>query len=203
MVDAPADMSGKVIELVCGRRGELEDMKTEGATTRITFVIASRGLIGLRSKLLTLTSGEAVMAHILRGYEPFRGNVPRRGAGVIVSSHTGQVTNYALDGLQDRGEFFVAPGEQVYCGQVIGEHCKGNDIEANPTREKKLTNMRASGSDRSLKVAPPRQFSLEEALEYIEEDELLEVTPDRLRLRKKELDATRRKRAAKREAAQA
>lgn len=203
VVDAPADISGKVIELVCGRRGELEDMNTEGATTRITFTIASRGLIGLRSKLLTLTSGEAVMSHILKGYEPFKGTVPRRGAGVIVSSHAGQVTNYALDGLQDRGDFFVAPGEQVYIGQIVGEHCKGNDIEVNPTREKKLTNVRASGTDRSLKVAPPRLFSLEEALEYIEEDELLEVTPDSLRLRKKELDSTKRKREAKREAAQA
>jgi GTP-binding protein len=196
-VDVPADLAGKVIELVCARRGELEEVESRGAGSRLMFAIPARGLIGLRSKLLNLTSGEAVMSHILRGYEPFRGQVPRRTAGALVTSHTGQVTTYALDGLQDRGDFFSAPGEQVYEGQIVGEHCKSLDIEVNATREKKLTNMRTSGTDRSLKVAPPRKFSLEEALEWIEEDELLEVTPKSLRLRKKELDATRRKRAVK------
>jgi GTP-binding protein len=196
-VDVPTDMSGKVIELVCGRKGELEEMQAEGNTTRLTFVIPARGLIGMRSRLLTLTSGEAVMAHILRGYEPFRGRIPRRSVGVIASSHTGAVTGYALDGLQDRGDFFVEPTDPVYAGQIIGEHCKPMDIEANPTREKKLTNVRASGTDRALRYAPPRLFSLEEALEWIEDDELVEVTPNSIRLRKQELDATRRRRAGR------
>jgi len=196
-VDVPTDLSGKVIELVCGRKGELEEMRAEGKMTRLTFAIPARGLIGMRSRLLTLTSGEAVMSHILRGYEPFRGRVPRRSVGVIASSHTGPVTGYALDGLKDRGDFFVKPTEAVYAGQIIGEHCKPMDIEANPTREKKLTNVRASGTDRALRYAPPRVFSLEEALEWIEDDELVEVTPMSIRLRKQELDATRRRRAGR------
>ena len=196
-VDVPSDMSGKVIELVCGRRGELEDMQAEGVSTRLVFAIPARGLIGMRSRLLTLTSGEATMSHILRGYEPFKGNVPRRKAGAISSSHTGKVTGYALDGLKDRGDFFVKPTQPVYAGQVIGEHCKPVEIEANPTREKKLTNVRASGTDRALRYAPPRLFSLEEALEWIEEDELVEVTPKSIRLRKKVLEGTRRRRSTK------
>ena len=195
VVDVPAELGGKVIELVCGRRGELEDVETRGAGSRLRFAIPSRGLIGLRSRLLTLTSGEAVMSHVLRGYEPFRGRVPRRSLGALVSSHTGQVSGYALDGLQDRGDFFVEPGMAVYAGQVVGEHCKALDIDVNVCREKKLTNMRTSGTDRALRYAPRRVFTLEEALEYIEEDELVEVTPDSIRLRKKEVDATRRRRA--------
>ncbi|RKY18528.1 MAG: translational GTPase TypA [Planctomycetota bacterium] len=196
-VDVPVDMGGKVIELVCSRRGELEEVESRGANSRLSFAIPARGLIGMRSKLLNLTSGEAVMSHILRGFEPFRGVVPRRKLGALVTSHAGQVTTYALDGLQNRGEFFTPTGAQVYEGQIVGEHCKESDISVNATREKKLTNMRTSGTDRSLKVAPPRTFSLEEALEWIEEDELLEVTPKSLRLRKKELNATARKRAVR------
>ena len=193
-VDVPADLAGKVIEAVSNRRGEMEDMDTTGATTRVHFSIPARGLIGLRSRLLTLTAGEAVMHHIFKGYEPFKGTVPRRTAGVMVSSHTGKSSGYALDSLQDRGDFFVKPPEPVYEGQVVGEHCKGMDITVNVTKEKKLTNVRASGSDRALKVAPPRVFSLEEALEYIDEDELVEITPDSIRIRKRILDATQRKR---------
>ena len=194
IVDVPTLLSGKVIELVCGRRGELEDVESRGAGSRLRFKIPSRGLIGMRSRLLTLTSGEAVMGHVLRGHEPFKGRVPRRSLGAIVSSHTGNVTGYALDALQDRGDFFTKPPQTVYEGQIVGEHCKNNDIEVNVTKEKKLTNMRSSGTDRSLKFAPPRQFSLEEALEYIEDDELVEVTPDSIRLRKKNLSALQRKR---------
>ena len=193
-VDVPADMAGKVIEAVSNRRGEMEDMDTTGATTRVHFSIPARGLIGLRSRLLTLTAGEAVMHHIFKGYEPFKGQVPRRTAGVMVSSHTGKCSGYALDALQDRGDFFVKPPNPVYEGQVVGEHCKSMDITVNVTKEKKLTNVRASGTDRALKVAPPRTFGLEEALEYIDEDELVEVTPESIRIRKRVLDATQRKR---------
>ncbi|GJM22561.1 MAG: GTP-binding protein [Planctomycetota bacterium] len=193
-VDVPGDFAGKVIEAASLRRGELEDMDPQGSTTRLRFVIPARGLIGLRSRMLTLTSGEAVMHHILRGYEPTRGSIPRRSLGVITSSETGRVAAYALDALQDRGDFFVTPSSQVYSGQIVGEHCKSQDITVNPCKEKKLTNMRTSGTDRALKVAPPRSFSLEDALEYIEEDELVEVTPQSIRLRKKILDPTARKR---------
>lgn len=194
-VDVPTVLAGKVIEAVCSRRGELEDMDSSGTSSRLRFSIPARGLIGLRSRVLTLTNGEAAMHHILRAYEPYKGSIPRRTVGVIVSSEQGQVTAYALDGLQDRGDFFVEPAEQVYEGQVVGEHCKSNDITVNACREKKLTNMRASGSDRSMKVAPKRELSLEDALEYIEEDELVEVTPGSIRLRKTFLTELARKRA--------
>jgi len=193
-VDVPSDMAGRIIEAVCNRRGELEDMNSEGAFARLQFAIPARGLIGLRSRLLTLTQGEASVHHILRGYEPYKGKVPRRTAGSIVNMETGRVTAYALDALQDRGEFFVAPGDMVYEGMIVGEHCKADDIAVNTTREKKLSNMRATGTDRAPRYAPPRIFSLEEALEYIEDDELLEITPRSLRIRKRVLDANARKR---------
>jgi GTP-binding protein len=196
-VDVPGDQAGKVIELVCSRRGDLLHMESPGATTRLVFTIPARGLIGLRTRLLNSTSGEAVMHHLLRGYEPYQGAVPRRGAGVMAGTEEGAVSAYALDGLQDRGSFFVAPGERVYEGQIVGEHCKPNDIAVNVCREKKLTNIRTTSADRKLMVAPPREFSLEDALEYIEEDELLEVTPRALRLRKKLLKALDRKRAVR------
>ncbi|MHC5209499.1 MAG: translational GTPase TypA [Planctomycetota bacterium] len=200
-VDVPTGLAGKVIEAVCARRGDMLHMHTHGSTNRLVFAIPARGLIGLRTKLLNLTSGEAVMHHLLRGYEPFRGGVPRRAAGVTVSTDNGAVSAYALDGLVDRGDFFVRPGDKVYEGMIVGEHCKPNDISVNVCREKKLTNMRASGSDRSLKVVPPRDFSLEDALEYIEEDELVEVTPTAIRMRKKLLSALDRKRAERATAA--
>ena len=195
IVDVPSGEAGRVIELVGARRGELEDMVNEGVMTRLIFNIPARGLIGLRTKVLNATRGEAVMNHVLKGYEPFRGQVARRSVGVLCSSHSGRVSAYALDGLQDRGVFFVQPGDQVYEGQVVGEHCKPGDITVNVCREKKLTNMRASGSDRSLKVTPPRLFSLEDALEYLDEDELVEITPVSVRMRKKMLSALERKRA--------
>jgi GTP-binding protein len=194
-VDVPSELAGKVIEAVCARRGDLQDMHSQGAQNRLRFKIPARGLIGLRTRVMNLTSGEAVMHHILAGYEPFRGKVPRRAAGVMASTENGSVAAYALDGLVDRGTFFVRPTDRVYEGMIVGEHCKTNDISVNVCREKKLTNMRTSGSDRALKVVPPRNFSLEDALEYIEEDELVEVTPKALRLRKKLLSALDRKRS--------
>jgi len=194
-VDVPSHLAGKVIEAVCGRRGDLLDMDTEGTLNRLKFVIPARGLIGLRTRVMNLTSGEAVLHHVLRGYEPFRGAVPRRSNGVMVSTDNGAVAAYALDGLQDRGMFFVKPTQKVFEGMIVGEHCKGNDISVNVCKEKKMSNMRASGTDRALKVVPPREFSLEDALEYIEDDELVEITPAGVRLRKKQLTALDRKRA--------
>ncbi len=193
-VDVPGDLAGRVIEGVSNRGGELEDMDTSKPIARLQFVIPARGLIGLRSRLLTLTQGEASLHHIFRGHQPFKGKVPRRSVGVMVSTHPGKISAYALDALKDRGEFFAKPSSPVYEGMIVGEHCKTGDISVNATREKKLTNMRTSGTDRSLKYAPPRDISLEEALEYIEEDELVEVTPNSVRLRKRVLDATTRKR---------
>jgi len=194
-VDVPADLAGKVIEAVCGRRGDLEHMDTEGSLNRLVFSIPARGLIGLRTRVMNLTSGQAVMHHILRGYQPWRGAVARRGNGVMASTEAGSVAAYALDGLQDRGIFFVKPTDRVYEGMIVGEHCKSQDIAVNVCREKKMSNMRATGSDRALKVVPPRDFSLEDALEYIEDDELVEVTPKTIRLRKTLLAALDRKRS--------
>jgi GTP-binding protein len=196
-VDVPSTLAGKVIEAVCARRGDMEHMDAEGLMTRLVFSIPARGLIGLRTKVMNLTSGQAVMHHILRGYEAFRGEVPHRGNGVMCSTEGGGVSAYALDGLQDRGAFFVKPPERVYEGQIVGEHCKANDISVNVCREKKLTNMRTTSADRKLAIAPPRDFSLEDALEYIEDDELVELTPKSIRLRKKLLGALDRKRSVR------
>jgi GTP-binding protein len=194
-VDVPSTLAGKVIEAVCARRGDMEDMNAEGLMTRLIFSIPARGLIGLRTKVMNLTSGQAVMHHILRGYEPFRGEVPHRANGVMCTTEGGGVSAYALDLLQDRGMFFVKPPEKVYEGQIVGEHCKANDISVNCCREKKLSNMRTTSADRKLTVTPPREFSLEDALEYIEDDELVELTPKSIRFRKKMLNALERKRA--------
>ena len=194
-VDVPAGLAGRVIEAVCARRGDLEHVDTEGSLNRLRFAIPARGLIALRTRVMNLTGGQAVMHHVLRGYEPFKGLVPRRANGVMASTETGTVSGYALDGLQDRGDFFVKPAERVYEGQIVGEHCKASDIAVNVCREKKLSNMRTTSADRKLAVAPPRLFSLEDALEYIEDDELVELTPDSIRLRKKLLTALDRKRA--------
>ena len=194
-VDVPSTLAGKVIEAVCARRGDLEHMDAEGLMTRLVFSIPARGLIGLRTKVMNLTSGQAVMHHLLRGYEAFRGEVPHRANGVMCSTEGGTVSAYALDGLQDRGAFFVKPPERVFEGQIVGEHCKANDIAVNVCREKKMSNMRTTSADRKLLVAPPRDYSLEEALEYIEDNELVELTPKSIRLRKKWLSALDRKRA--------
>ena len=196
-VDVPMTLSGRVIEAVCARRGDLLNVDTRGNFSRVIFAIPARGLIGLRTKVLNLTSGEAVLHHVFRAYEPWRGEIPHRTNGVMVSMEKGQVAAYGLDGLQDRGTFFVKPRDPVYEGQVVGEHCKPTDIAVNVCREKKMSNMRTTSADRKLMVAPAREFSLEDALEYIEDDELVEITPTAVRLRKKLLSALERKRAGR------
>jgi len=195
VVDVPADYSGKVIELAGQRRGELREMNSKGNMQHLEFLIPSRGLMGLRNRLLTATAGEAVMHHRFHAYGPHRGEIPQRINGALISMAAGPSTPYAIDALQDRGTFFIKPGDVVYKGQVIGENNKDNDLEVNIQRSKKLTNMRASGSDKAVKVAPPVIFSLEEALEYINNDELVEITPESIRLRKIYLDENDRKRA--------
>lgn len=195
IIDVPSDFSGKAIEIVGQQRGELVKMEPKGEIQHLEFHIPSRGLIGLRNRLLTATSGEAVMHHRFYQYEYFKGSIPQRQSGALISMADGQATAYAIDALQDRGRFFIAPGDQIYKGQIIGENNKDKDLEVNIQRGKKLTNMRAAGSDRSLKLAPPTIFSLEESLEFINDDELVEITPESIRLRKIHLDENDRKRA--------
>ena len=196
-VDCPQEYSGTVIELATERKGTLTNMETNGDRTRLEFTIPSRGIIGLRSNMLTATAGEAIMTHRLKGFEPWTGEIEMRVNGSIISGETGTAYAYSIDKLQDRGRFFISPMEQVYEGQVIGEHTRQNDITVNVTKAKQLTNMRASGSDEKTSIAPPKVFSLEEALEYIKEDEYVEVTPHAMRLRKILLNETDRKRASK------
>ena len=196
-VDCPEEYTGTVIEMTPRRKGTLTNMESTGGRTRLEFTIPSRGIIGLRSNMLTATAGEAIMAHRLKDFEPWVGEIEMRTNGSIISGETGTAYAYSIDKLQDRGRFFIAPMEQVYCGQVIGEHTRSNDITVNVTKSKQLTNMRASGSDDKASIAPPRIFSLEEALEYIKADEYVEVTPHAMRLRKILLDENDRKRAAK------
>ena len=196
-VDCPQEYSGTVIELATKRKGTLTNMETNGDRTRLEFTIPSRGIIGLRSNMLTATAGEAIMTHRLKGFEPWTGEIEMRVNGSIISGETGTAYAYSIDKLQDCGRFFISPMEQVYEGQVIGEHTRQNDITVNVTKAKQLTNMRASGSDEKTSIAPPKVFSLEEALEYIKEDEYVEVTPHAMRLRKILLNETDRKRASK------
>ena len=196
-VDCPQEYSGTVIEVATKRKGTLTNMETNGDRTRLEFTIPSRGIIGLRSNMLTATAGEAIMTHRLKGFEPWTGEIEMRVNGSIISGETGTAYAYSIDKLQDRGRFFISPMEQVYEGQVIGEHTRQNDITVNVTKAKQLTNMRASGSDEKTSIAPPKVFSLEEALEYIKEDEYVEVTPHAMRLRKILLNETDRKRASK------
>ena len=196
-VDCPEEYSGTVIDLTTRRKGTLTNMASDGERTRLEFDIPSRGIIGLRSNMLTATAGEAIMTHRLKGFEPWVGEIEMRTNGSIISGETGTAYAYSIDKLQDRGRFFISPMEQVYEGQVIGEHTRQNDITVNVTKAKQLTNMRASGSDEKTSIAPPKVFSLEEALEYIKEDEYVEVTPHAMRLRKILLNETDRKRASK------
>ncbi|MCH8555494.1 MAG: translational GTPase TypA [Schleiferiaceae bacterium] len=183
-VDTPQDKSGKVIELVSQRAGEMTIMEPKGDLMHLEFEIPSRGLIGLRTLILNATAGEIVMAHRFKEFVPWKGDIPGRSAGALVAHETGTTLAYALDRLQDRGTFFVGPGEDVYKGQIVGAHIRHNDLEVNAIRAKKLSNVRASGSDDKAKLAPPVRFSLEEAMEYIEEDEYVEITPKSIRLRK-------------------
>ena len=196
-IDCPDEVAGTVIELSTRRKGVLTNMESNNGRTRLEFDIPSRGIIGLRSNMLTATAGEAIMSHRLKGFEPFVGEIEMRTNGSIIASETGTAYAYSIDKLQDRGRFFISPMEDVYMGQVIGEHTRGNDITVNVTKAKQLTNMRASGSDDKASIAPPKIFSLEEALEYIKEDEYVEVTPKAMRLRKILLNEVDRKRASK------
>ncbi|MGN0861659.1 MAG: translational GTPase TypA [Candidatus Spyradosoma sp.] len=183
-IDVPEEFSGNVIQLVGQRRGEMVSMETRGNRRLIHFSIPTRGLIGLRSRVLTASAGEAIVAHRFDRYEPFRGEIPARVNGTMVSLGEGKAVAYAIDALQLRGTFFIDPGEETYEGMVVGEHCKDNDLPVNLQKGKELTNMRAAGSDRKMKIAPAVKLSLEQALEYIADDELVEVTPHFLRMRK-------------------
>jgi GTP-binding protein len=194
VVDVPEVSAGKVIELATQRKGELRIMEPKGDLQHLEFMIPSRGIIGLRTNVLNATAGEAVMSHRFSSYEPFKGPIPGRINGSLIAIEQGPGTAYAIDKLQDRGVFFVDPGEEVYVGQVIGEHNRQNDIEVNIQKGKQLTNMRASGTDANVKIAPKIQFSLEESMEYIQKDEYLEITPKSLRMRKIYLDSNERKR---------
>ena len=184
IVDVPGEVSGKVIELVTQRKGELLIMEPKGDLQHLEFEIPARGIIGLRNNVLTATAGEAIMAHRFKAYEPWKGTIPGRLNGVLVSMEKGQTTAYSIDKLQDRGRFFIDPGTDVYEGQIMGEHIRDNDLVVNVVKGKALTNMRASGTDDNTRIAPAIKFSLEEAMEYIQADEYIEVTPQSMRLRK-------------------
>lgn len=196
-VDTPEGVSGKVIELVTQRKGELLIMEPKGDLQHLEFEIPARGLIGLRNQVLTATAGEAIMAHRFKGFEPWKGNIPSRINGVLISMDKGTATPYAIDKMQDRGEFFIGPGEEVYGGQVVGEHIRPGDLVINITKAKQLTNFRAAGSDENMRIAPKTELSLEEALEYIQGDEYVELTPASIRLRKIHLDENERKRISR------
>ncbi len=197
VVDVPAEFSGKVIDLVTQRKGEMHVMETKGEMQHLEFDIPSRGLIGLRSQMLTNTQGEAVMAHRFSEYKPWKGFIPGRINGVLIAKTGGSATAYSIDKLQDRGAFFIDPMQEVYAGQVIGEHIKPGDLVVNVVEAKKLTNMRASGSDDSVRITPKIQMTLEECMEYIQQDECIEVTPQNIRLRKIMLDEEDRKKFQK------
>ena len=199
-VDVPETSAGKVIELVSQKKGEMVIMEPKGDLTHIEFIIPSRGLIGLRNNVLTATAGEAIMAHRLKGYEPYKGGIQGRINGVLVSMEMGQTTAYSINNLQDRGKFFVDPGEDIYEGQIVGENNRLDDLVVNLVKGKKLTNMRASGTDDNVRIAPKINFSLEEAMEYIQEDEYVELTPSSIRLRKIYLNENDRRRFSKQKA---
>ncbi len=196
-INVPQDYSSKMVDMVTRRKGELTGMDTEGDRVNITFEIPSRGIIGLRTNVLTASQGEAIMAHRYKEYQPFKGEVTRRTNGSMIVMETGTAFAYSIDKLQDRGKFFIDPGEEVYAGQVVGEHVHDNDLVINVTKAKQLTNVRASGSDEKARVIPKTVMSLEECLEYIKEDEYVEVTPKSMRMRKILLDHLERKRANK------
>lgn len=199
-IDCPTDCQNAIMNLLGSRRSELVKMDTKAGSEdfiHMEFLIPARGLFGLHARMLNATQGRAVMHHTFEKFAPFKGDIPQRLAGVMVSTNSGQVTPYALDALFDRGHFFVKPGDQVYEGQIVGEHCKDNDILVNPVKAKQLSNVRASGKDDSAKVKPPRLMSLEATLEYIQDDELVEITPDSVRMRKRLLKEADRRRNAR------
>jgi len=198
VVDVPQEFASKVIDMVTRRKGELHVMETKGDMQHLEFDMPSRGLVGLRTQMLTNTAGEAVMNHRFSEYKPWKGAIPGRNNGVLVAKEAGSTTAYSLDKLQDRGLFFVDPGEEVYKGMIIGENNKPGDLVVNPNEGKKMTNMRASGSDAAVSIAPKRLMTLEECMEYIQQDECIEVTPNNIRMRKVILDEDERKKLAKR-----
>ena len=200
IVEVPHEKLGPVMEMVGARRGKLSEMGSRGEYAHLTFSIPARGLIGLRTRLLNATQGTAMIHHRFEAYRPMEGEIAGRGNGVLISMMAGKTVAFGLDGLQDRAEMFVAPGEDVYEGMIVGENSRTGDMTVNPTKEKKLTNIRAAGSDRNILLKPPRQLSLEAALEYIEDDELVEVTPDKIRLRKILLSEHDRKRESRKRA---
>ena len=196
-ISVPEEYSSKMIDMVTRRKGDLVSMETQDDRVNIEFDMPSRGIIGLRTNVLTASAGEAIMAHRFKCYQPYKGEIERRSNGSMIAMESGTAFAYAIDKLQDRGKFFIYPQDEVYAGQVVGEHVHENDLVINVTKSKKLTNMRASGSDDKARIIPPVVFSLEEALEYIKEDEYVEVTPKSMRMRKVILDETERKRANK------
>jgi GTP-binding protein len=194
-IDVDDEFTGTVVEKITVRKGALFDMRPSGAgKTRMKFLIPTRGLVGYHGEFLTDTRGTGVMSRSFAGYELHKGNIEGRTKGVLVSNCSGNAVPYALFFLEERGTLFINPGDPVYEGMIIGEHCKGNELDVNPTKTKQLTNVRAAGKDENIKLSPPRAISLEQALSYIQDDELVEVTPGSLRLRKRYLDQiTRRK----------
>ena len=196
-ISVPEEFSSKMIDMVTRRRGEMTSMETQGDRVNIEFDMPSRGIIGLRTNVLTASQGEAIMAHRFKEYQPYKGDIERRNNGSMIAMESGTAFAYAIDKLQDRGKFFIYPQDEVYAGQVVGEHVHEKDLVINVTKSKKLTNMRASGSDDKARIIPPIVFSLEEALEYIKADEYVEVTPKSMRMRKVILDELERKRANK------
>ena len=196
-INLPEDCSSRIIDMVTKRKGEMTMMESKNGRMHLEFTIPSRGIIGLNNAALTASAGEAIIAHRFLEYQPWKGEIERRTNGSIIAMETGTAYAYALNNLQSRGRFFIAPGDEVYAGQVVGEHTKENDLVVNVTKSKKLTNMRASGSDEKVSLAPPVVFSLEDALEYIKNDEYVEVTPNHMRMRKIILDETERKRASR------
>ena len=194
-ISVPEEFASKMIDMVTRRKGDLTSMETQGDRVNIEFNMPSRGIIGLRTNVLTASQGEAIMAHRFKEYQPYKGEIDRRTNGSMIAMESGTAFAYAIDKLQDRGKFFIYPQDEVYAGQVVGEHVHENDLVINVTKSKKLTNMRASGSDDKARIIPPVIFSLEEALEYIKEDEYVEVTPKSMRMRKIILDENERKRA--------
>jgi GTP-binding protein len=203
MVDVPNEYAGAVIQLFGARKGFVEKMDQRHERTHFTFRIPARGLVGLQSRLLSATRGQAVIHTSFEGYEEWKGDIPDRQAGVLVAQEAGEATSYAMDGLASRGQFFTPVGTKVYGGMIVGEHCKEKDLVVNVAKKKRLTNMRAASADATIVLAQPRIFALEEALEYINEDELVEITPKSIRMRKKILDENKRKRASMNEMAEA
>jgi GTP-binding protein len=196
-VDVPSEYAGKVIELLGSRQGQLVHMENHGVRTVLHFEIPSRGLIGMRTRMLTATGGEAIFSHRFNEYRALGGDIPPRLRGALISTDPGAVTSYALDNLNDRGDFFVEPGDAIYVGQVVGENCREGDLGVNVCRSKHLTNIRSSTKEAFTKLKTKRAMSLEEAMEWIEQDELVEVTPKTWRIRKRLLDENARKRAKK------